>query len=98
MQTSRILLTTTYYPPDHVGGDAVHVMYLADQLLKEGHEVHVVCARDLATLKGVHRSPAEAPRDGPELHRISTELPIMNAGLSICAGARSGLVTKAREL
>ena len=98
MQTSRILLTTTYYPPNHVGGDAVHVMYLADQLVQEGHEVHVVYARDVATLKGVHRHAEEAAHDGPELHPVSTELPIVNTALSICAGAKSRLVTRAFEL
>ena len=41
METERIVMTSTFYPPYHLGGDAMHVKYLADELTRLGHEVHV---------------------------------------------------------
>ena len=41
METLRFLMATTFYPPYHLGGDAVHVQYLAEALAARGHEVHV---------------------------------------------------------
>lgn len=51
METLRFLLTTTFYPPYHIGGDAVHVKYLADELVKLGHEVHVLHSLDAYYIK-----------------------------------------------
>ena len=42
METMKILMVSTFYPPYHLGGDAVHVKYLADELTKAGHEVHII--------------------------------------------------------
>ena len=42
METAKILMVSTFYPPYHLGGDAIHVKYLADELSKAGHEVHVI--------------------------------------------------------
>ncbi len=47
----RILMTTTFYPPYHVGGDAVHVKWLAEELARRGHEVHVMFSLDAYELK-----------------------------------------------
>ncbi len=41
METLRFLMVSTFYPPYHLGGDAVHVQYLAEALAAAGHEVHV---------------------------------------------------------
>ncbi len=41
METLRFLMVSTFYPPYHLGGDAVHVQYLAEALADRGHEVHV---------------------------------------------------------
>lgn len=41
METLRFLMVTTFYPPYHLGGDAVHVQYLSEALAERGHEVHV---------------------------------------------------------
>jgi glycosyltransferase involved in cell wall biosynthesis len=51
MESLKFLMTTTFYPPYHVGGDAVHVKYLADELVKRGHEVHVFHSLDAYRLK-----------------------------------------------
>ena len=42
METLRFLMISTHYPPLHLGGDAVFVSYLSDELVRLGHEVHVV--------------------------------------------------------
>ena len=41
METLRFLMTSTYYPPFALGGDAYFVKYLSEELVKRGHEVHV---------------------------------------------------------
>lgn len=41
METLRFLMVSTFYPPHHLGGDAVHVQHLAEALAAQGHEVHV---------------------------------------------------------
>lgn len=46
MEIKTFLMTSTYYPPYHVGGDAVHVKYLSEELVKLGHEVHVLFSLD----------------------------------------------------
>lgn len=35
-------MVTTHYPPSHIGGDAVFVQYLSNELIRLGHEVHIV--------------------------------------------------------
>ena len=46
METKTFLMTSSYYPPYHIGGDAVHVRYLSEELVKQGHEVHVMFSLD----------------------------------------------------
>ncbi|MFZ3382693.1 MAG: glycosyltransferase [Candidatus Methanoperedens sp.] len=46
METKTFLMTSSYYPPYHIGGDAVHVRYLSEELVKLGHEVHVMFSLD----------------------------------------------------
>ena len=54
MDTLKFLLTSTFYPPYHLGGDAVHVSYLAEELVKRGHEVHVLHSLDAYIIKRGH--------------------------------------------
>jgi glycosyltransferase involved in cell wall biosynthesis len=44
-------MTTTFYPPYHIGGDAIHVKYLAEELVKRGHEVDVLRSLDAYNFK-----------------------------------------------
>lgn len=44
-------MTSTFYPPYHLGGDATHVKYLAEELVKIGHEVHVFYSKDAYMIK-----------------------------------------------
>jgi glycosyltransferase involved in cell wall biosynthesis len=52
-------MTSTFYPPFHIGGDANHVKYLAEELAKLGHEVHVFYNRDAFAVKRrkIHYAP-----------------------------------------
>lgn len=54
----KFCLVTTFFPPQHFGGDAVFVANLANALAEDGHQVHVVhCADSFELLKnGVHPS------------------------------------------
>jgi len=58
METLSFLLTTSFYPPHFVGGDAMHVKYLADLLTSKGHEVTVLFNAHAAKWKGVYNSSA----------------------------------------
>lgn len=42
METLKFVMTTTFYPPYHIGGDAIHVYYLSNELAKLGHEIHII--------------------------------------------------------
>ena len=51
MRKLKFLMTTTFYPPYHIGGDANHVKYLAEELARQGHEVHVMFSLDAYEIK-----------------------------------------------
>ncbi len=73
METLTFLMTASFYPPYHLGGDANHVRYLAEALAEKGHQVHVEYspaalalkrAQPVADVSGdgkVHRHPIPAP-------------------------------------
>jgi len=42
METLKFLMISSHYPPSHLGGDAVMVQYLSEELILQGHEVHVI--------------------------------------------------------
>ena len=74
MTKLTFLMTTTFYPPYHVGGDATHVKWLAEELARRDHEVHVMFSLDAYELKrgkvaavsfepsAVHLHPLRSPR------------------------------------
>src|SRR5512136_1692479 len=41
METLKFLMVSTHFPPYGMGGDAIFVDYLSEELAKRGHEVHV---------------------------------------------------------
>ena len=47
-------MVTSFYPPYHVGGACTHVYYLANELAKRGHEIHVLFSKDAYYLKRKH--------------------------------------------
>lgn len=75
MESLRFLMVTTFYPPYHLGGDAVHVKYLAEALQAQGHEVHVEFAPAAYRLKRPRVPPAPGrAEDGIALHPIPSPL------------------------
>jgi len=75
METLRFLMTSTLYPPYHLGGDAIHVKYLAEELVKRGHEVHVLHSLDAYRIKRKNL-PEKVEQDGIFTHAIKTHLNI----------------------
>ena len=75
METLRFLMISTHFPPEHLGGDAVLVEYLSRELVRRGHEVHVLhnpavyeSIRKIRTrgnrhdmTDGIHRHPCRSP-------------------------------------
>ena len=96
METFRFLLATTFYPPYHLGGDAVHVQYLAEALASRGHEVHVEFSPAAYRLKR-RGSPGPMPRDnGVRVHAIPSPLGRAQPVSAHVLG-RSGTVTRFHE-
>lgn len=62
MDSLRFCLVTTFYPPEHFGGDALHVYWLANGLARRGHTVDVVYARE------AYRVLGGRPREEPYPH------------------------------
>jgi glycosyltransferase involved in cell wall biosynthesis len=85
METERIVMTSTFYPPYHLGGDAVHVRYLAEELVKRGHEVHVIHSRDAFALKAKGKDPAPISSE-VIVHPVSTPLGAASAQLTYITG------------
>ncbi len=72
METLRFLMVSTFYPPYHLGGDAVHVQYLAEALAERGHEVHVEFSPAAFRVKRLRSAPAAAEAGGlVHLHPLS---------------------------
>lgn len=65
METLKFLFTSSFYPPYHIGGDAVHVSYLAEELVKRGHEVHVLHSMDAYCIK---RKTVQQQTESPGIH------------------------------
>ncbi len=94
METLRFLMVTTFYPPYHIGGDAVHVRHLAEALAERGHDVHVEFAPAAFRLKGGVVPDAIEDSDGPiQLHTVPSPLGKMQPIASYLLG-RSRSVTQ----
>lgn len=44
-------MTSSFYPPNHVGGACLQAKYLAEELARAGHEVHVFYSLDAFSAK-----------------------------------------------
>jgi glycosyltransferase involved in cell wall biosynthesis len=66
-------MTSTFFPPYHLGGDAVHAEYLARELVKMGHEVHVFHSLDAYFVKR-RQFPEISESEGVFLHTFRTYL------------------------
>ena len=63
-------MVSSHYPPNHLGGDAVMVQYLADALARRGHEVHVFNDPEVYSLVRNARvqKPVQCENGGPIIH------------------------------
>ena len=59
----RFCMVTTFYPPFHLGGDAIYVQALSRALRRIGHEVEVVHCEDAFRIRGAP-APMATARDG----------------------------------
>jgi glycosyltransferase involved in cell wall biosynthesis len=71
METKRIIMTSTFYPPYHLGGDATHVKALKEELQKRGHEVHILHSLDAFRLK---RGPVVEEKERPGVNAVQGRL------------------------
>ena len=78
METLNFLMTTSFYPPFHVGGDAVFVKYLAEELVKQGHEVHVMVSIDAYLLKKRRRLKEYTKDSGVIVHNLKSPCGIIS--------------------
>ena len=76
----RFLLITTFYPPFHFGGDAIHVRRLAHALARRGHEVHVIHDADAYRLLAREGTPDAALPEPPgvQVHRLQSRWPALS--------------------
>lgn len=73
-------MITTFYPPDHFGGDAIYVYRLANALAERGHEVHVIHDRDAFRMLGGKSSNAAFPHHpGVRVHALKSSLGALSA-------------------
>ena len=94
METLRFLMVSSHYPPRHLGGDAVMVQYLSEELAKRGHEVHVL--HDPAIYSLVRESSNSVQQKkgfGPAIHTVDSKESHTRVLLSLSFG----LSGKARE-
>lgn len=69
----KFVMVSTFYPPYHLGGDAMHVYYLSNELARLGHEVHVIYSIDAYYLnKTSPPSGAFANNKGVFLHPLKS--------------------------
>jgi glycosyltransferase involved in cell wall biosynthesis len=69
----QIVMVSTFYPPYHLGGDAVHVYLLANELAKAGHSVHVIHSLDSYYLNRVQQPQGSYPNvSGVHVYPLKT--------------------------
>ena len=77
METLKFLMISTHFSPYKMGGDAIMVEYLSQELLRRGHEVHVF--DNPAVHRLLRKTPSnmklEAVNDGIIRHEYSSRIP-----------------------
>ena len=92
METLRFLMVTTHYPPDAIGGDAIFVKYLSEELTRRGHEVHVFCNPSVhRILRGRTATVERHQEEGrPTIHRFSNTVVPFQLMTAYSLGASKG--------
>ncbi len=92
----KIFFTTSFYPPYHVGGDAVHVKYLSEALAEEGHEVHVLHSMDAYNLSRKEKRDSEKSK--VIVHTLRSPLGKLEPLLNYSIGSRRHTIKSFKEL
>lgn len=83
----RFCFVTTFFPPEHFGGEAIFVAQLANLLARAGHEVHVVHCADSFRMLHNAVAPSRVWHDpAVRVHRFESPL----GGLSPLATYMTG--------
>jgi glycosyltransferase involved in cell wall biosynthesis len=93
METLKFLMVTTHFPPHHLGGDAVFVEYLSNELSLAGHEVHVLTFPGVySALRGgdAPSSPKGTASDRKSEHEFRPYFPTGAALASLMVGRATG--------
>jgi len=93
METLKFLMISTHFSPYKMGGDAIMVEYLCQELLKRGHEVHVF--DNPAVHRLLRKLPSDAKRetvnDGVIRHEYSSKTPgKLEVLITLAANTTSG--------
>jgi glycosyltransferase involved in cell wall biosynthesis len=95
----RIVMVSTFYPPYHLGGDAIHVYHLANELAKLGHSVHVIHSLDSYYLNRAVPPQGDYPNvDGVHVHTLTTGIGKLAPLMCGFGGFDWPLVSMAREI
>lgn len=101
METMCFLMTTTFYPPYHIGGDAIHVHLLSNELAKRGHEVHVIHLLDSYTFKrgrSHHMGGDKTDESGVIVHSIESPYGVISLAKSYTCGRSDYISRKIDDL
>jgi glycosyltransferase involved in cell wall biosynthesis len=80
-------MVTTFYPPHHFGGDALHAYRLTNALARRGHSVTVVSSEDAYRALGGHEREDAFPHEpGVTLRPLRASFPLAAATATYVAG------------
>ena len=80
-------MVTTFYPPYHFGGDAMHAYRLTNALARRGHSVTVVHSEDAYRALGVRERADAFPHEpGVMLRPLRTSFPVAAATATYVTG------------
>ena len=100
METLTFVMTSSFYPPYHIGGACIFVKNLSEELARMGHEVHVLHSLDAyGVKKKSYRATEEQgiQQGAVRTHVVKTPFNL-SAYLSYALGSCSPIVKKFESL
>lgn len=99
MESLKFLMVSTHYPPAHLGGDARFVEYLSNELVRAGHEVHVLHSPSAFVLqRGFLPDLDKVTRAGVHRDLYLSAFGRVDPILSLMLGQSPGAVERLREV
>jgi len=98
METLKFLFLSTFYPPNHVGGDAIAAQRLAEELANRGHEVHVISQLDCYIRKKRGAPIIETKRNGVIIHQLKSPISHLYPIAVTISGRPIGLETRMKKI